>query len=231
MNDTPKPWYAHHGNYEGKYPPFFNLRGLHWYDKLLADLPEIKDLLQLDKLNTKRHFDTDRVEGQGWLGEVFLFWGVRNEKAIQKTSALFEYLKDIPGIVQISVSVLNPKTRIKAHTGDTDAIYRLHIPISIPSQLPECGLTVAGITRPWDENDIIVFCDAYLHEAWNMTDKIRVILIVDVLQEEFLSQSDKICRTVLAAMKYQYIAAKVPFLKNAHKWVPKWIKNIVRKIL
>ena len=231
MKNEPKPWYAHNGKYDGKYPPYFDLNGLPWYDKLLSDIPKIKDKLLLDELNTKQHFDTDRVEGGGWWGEAFLFWGLRNERMIDQGRDLFEYFKDIPGMVSLSVSILKPNTRIKAHTGDTDAIYRLHIPIYIPAQLPECGFTIAGISKPWAENNIIAFCDAHLHEAWNLTDEARVILILDVIQEEFLPQTDKICATVLAAMKYQKIAFKYKFVLTIAKFIPQSIKDIVRKFL
>ncbi len=212
-------------------PPYFHLDGVEWYDKLKHHIPDIRAKFKIDQLVIKEHFNKSGVEGTGWWGGAFMFWGLRNEEMILKGADVFEYFKNIPGLVSLSVSMLKPKTRLKGHIGDTDAIYRVHIPIDIPAQLPECGLTVAGITKPWMEDEIIVFCDAYFHEAWNMTDKTRVILIADVIKEEFLPQANKVCTTVLAAMKYQKITLKYKFILKIAEFIPGWLKNIGRKFL
>ena len=88
------------------------------------------------------------------------------------------------------------------------------MPVLIPTLLPECGLKVAGITKPWIENEIIAFCDAHVHEAWNMSDKPRIVIILDVIKKDFLAQTNEICSVVLAAMQYQQAAQQYKFVKK-----------------
>ena len=231
MSSAPKVWYSYKGKYSGKNPPFYNLDGIAWYDKLKYNLPDIRDkllpFLKTDGIDIQEYFNTSMVEGTGWEGVSFMFWKLRNEKIISKGRDVFEYFNDIPGIVSLSVSILQPKTIIKGHHGDTDATYRFHIPVYIPAQLPDCGLTVAGTTKPWIENEIICFCDACFHAAWNMADKPRIIMIMDVIKDEFLPQTDKICANVLSSLKYQHFSLKYKFVKK----FPGWLKDIIRNIL
>jgi len=224
-------WYSYKPvEYSGN-TPYYDLRGKQWYDELHAALPAIKNkataFLQNKGLDVREYFDEKMVEGSKWESITFMFWGRRNDKMIAQGSEVFAYFKDIPGFISLSVSTLQPRTHIKPHHGDTDAIYRIHIPIFIPAGLPECGLRVHGTDRAWIDSDMIVFNDACVHEAWNNTDKPRMVLILDVIREEYLSQKDKICENVLSSFKYQYLTLKFKFIK---KW-PGWMKDIVRNSL
>ena len=39
-----------------------------------------------------------------------------------------------------------------------------------------------GETRHWREGEVLIFDDAYDHEAWNDTDQVRVVLFLDFLK-------------------------------------------------
>jgi hypothetical protein len=226
-----KAWYSYMRSKYGGGKPYYDLRGTAWYDELSRRLPDIRistqAFMQKKGLDIREYFDAKMVEGTKWESITFMFWGKRNEKVIEQGAEVFDYFKDIPGFVSLSVSVLQPRTHIKPHHGDTDAIYRIHIPIHIPAQLPECGLRVSGIDKPWIENEMVVFNDACLHEAWNMTASPRIVLIMDVVREELLPYRKRICSNVLSSFKYQYFTLKFKFIK---KW-PGWMKDIVRNCL
>ncbi len=229
-----KIWYAYNGKkFAGTNPPFYDLKGIPWYDKLNADLPGIREkvlaFLKKEGLNKQEYFHTDRVEGASWNIVSFMYWGLRNEKVINIGKDIFEYFNNIPGLISMTASILQPKTRIKGHDGDTDAIYRVHIPIYIPAQLPDCGLTVAGVTRPWMEDEITVFCDAYFHEAWNMTEEPRIVLIVDIVREEFLPQTEEITANVLSSILYEEFFFKYKFMNRLPAWLSKRIKKLFRR--
>jgi aspartyl/asparaginyl beta-hydroxylase (cupin superfamily) len=74
-------------------------------------------------------------------------------------------------------SLLAPHTRIPAHTGSTNVRLVLHLPLIVP---PGCGFRVGNETREWEEGKAWVFDDTIEHEAWNGSDKLRVILIMDI---------------------------------------------------
>ena len=75
------------------------------------------------------------------------------------------------------VSKLGPGTRIKPHRGPTNLRLRCHLGIKIPDG--DCGLTVGGETRRWQEGKCMVFDDLLEHEAWNHTSQPRIVLILD----------------------------------------------------
>jgi aspartate beta-hydroxylase len=74
-------------------------------------------------------------------------------------------------------SLLKPKTRIPPHTGGSNVRLVTHVPLIIPES---CGFRVGNETREWVPGKAWVFDDTIDHEAWNMSDKLRVILMFDV---------------------------------------------------
>lgn len=226
-----KVWYSFRNNgvYNGSAPAFFDLRGKKWFDDLVANLPAIQqgviDFVQSRGKTQGEYFNKELVEGQTWEGFGFLLWGKRNEANIKDGDAFLKYFFPIPGLVSFSISVLSPRTHIIEHFGDTDANYRLHVPILIPASLPDCGFKVSGTDVAWD--NIFAFSDAHLHEAWNNTDKPRIILMVDVLREELLPESKNICSNVLSLLELQKLYLSNKLVRNA----PWYVKGILRHLL
>jgi aspartate beta-hydroxylase len=74
-------------------------------------------------------------------------------------------------------SLLKPKTRIPPHEGVSNVRLVTHVPLIIPEG---CGFRVGNETRQWVPGKAWVFDDTIEHEAWNDSDKLRVILLFDV---------------------------------------------------
>jgi aspartyl/asparaginyl beta-hydroxylase (cupin superfamily)/glycosyltransferase A (GT-A) superfamily protein (DUF2064 family) len=74
-------------------------------------------------------------------------------------------------------SILRPRTRIPPHTGVTNARTIVHLPLIVP---PGCGFRVGGETREWKVGEAFAFDDTIEHEAWNDSDELRAVLILDV---------------------------------------------------
>jgi aspartate beta-hydroxylase len=74
-------------------------------------------------------------------------------------------------------SILEPNTRIPAHTGVTNTRMTVHLPLIIPEG---CGFRVGATTREWQPGKAWVFDDTIEHEAWNDSDTPRAILIFDI---------------------------------------------------
>ncbi len=74
-------------------------------------------------------------------------------------------------------SILDPNTRIPPHTGVTNTRCTVHLPLIVP---PDCGFRVGATTREWVPGQAWVFDDTIEHEAWNLSDTPRAILIFDV---------------------------------------------------
>lgn len=85
---------------------------------------------------------------------------------------------DQPGRTPTAMfSLLKPKTRIPPHVGVSNARLVTHLPLIVP---PGCGFRVANETRQWVPGQAWVFDDTIEHEAWNDSDKLRVVLIFDI---------------------------------------------------
>lgn len=235
MAKVPKIWYHEKGGYTGQNPPYYDLNGVPWFDKLQQNLPDIKQkvaaLLKTEGVDIQHYYNPALVRNGWWGGLLFLDWRMRNEETIDKGKEVFAYFRDIPGLVNLTVSILKPNTRLHGHCGYTDAVYRIHLPVYIPAGLPECGMTVAGITKTWTDGELLPFCDAHYHEVWNNTNEPRIIMIMDVLKEEFLPQIDKICADALYDIRLQKQVLKSKNLQKIAKWMPDWMKSIARKIL
>jgi aspartyl/asparaginyl beta-hydroxylase (cupin superfamily) len=74
-------------------------------------------------------------------------------------------------------SLLAPRTRIPPHTGVANTRLVCHLPLIVP---PNCGFRVGETTREWRMGEAFVFDDTIEHEAWNESDELRVVLIIDL---------------------------------------------------
>jgi len=87
----------------------------------------------------------------------------------------------------ILFSLLRPGARIPPHHGVLNARLICHLPLVVPDR---CGFRVGNETRAWEEGKLLVFDDSIEHEAWNDSDRDRVILIFDVWRPE-LTAADR----------------------------------------
>jgi aspartyl/asparaginyl beta-hydroxylase (cupin superfamily) len=86
-------------------------------------------------------------------------------------------LADMPGRAPtVFFSLLRPRTRLPAHTGVSNLRAIVHLPLIVPEG---CGFRVGGETRRWEEGRAFAFDDTIDHEAWNDSDALRAILILD----------------------------------------------------
>jgi Aspartyl/Asparaginyl beta-hydroxylase len=84
-------------------------------------------------------------------------------------------------------SLLAPRTRIPPHTGVANTRLVCHLPLIVP---PNCGFRCGATTIEWQVGRTFVFDDTIEHEAWNDSDELRVVLIVD-LWPPSLSQGER----------------------------------------
>jgi beta-hydroxylase len=52
----------------------------------------------------------------------------------------------------------------------------------VPEQSDRLAIRVGKQVCHWHEGKVLIFDDAYEHEAWNHTDKTRVVLFVDFVK-------------------------------------------------
>jgi aspartate beta-hydroxylase len=102
-------------------------------------------------------------------------------------------LSDIPGRTPtVFFSILRPGTHLPPHTGVSNTRAVVHLPLIVPSK---CGLRVGGETREWKVGEAFAFDDTIEHEAWNKSDELRAILILDVWNPHISSEERALLRT------------------------------------
>lgn len=103
-----------------------------------------------------------------------------NAKHCPKTLAAIAEMDQphVPGASPNAMfSLLAPRTRIPPHTGVANTRLVCHLPLIVP---PNCGFRVGDTIREWRIGEAFVFDDTIEHEAWNDSDELRVVLIIDV---------------------------------------------------
>ena len=202
-------------DYKGSESPYKDADNFNWANEFSSNSAKIKEELHqyLHAHELKSYFNTSMVTRQnGWRTIALKTWSVelfKNQKHFPFTTSL---LIKYPQIVSASFNLLEPNSKIIPHCGDTNAIYRCHLGIEVPAGLPDCGLKVKNEPREWKNGQWLIFMDAYVHEAWNNTDKERYIFLIDVMREEFLPGKKYICSTVLTSLFLQKRAQKIKFL-------------------
>ena len=76
---------------------------------------------------------------------------------------------------------------IPAHTGMINTRLIAHLGLIVPEG---CGFRVGNDSRPWAPGKVWLFDDTIEHEAWNRSDKDRIILIFEVWKPE-LSEAER----------------------------------------
>jgi aspartyl/asparaginyl beta-hydroxylase (cupin superfamily) len=215
--------------YDGTEPAFADPTEFAWTAEFERNADAIKkELLEYLKNNQlEGYFISSMVSRpESWKTISITTWGIeqyKNQKYFPITNAL---VKKYPQIVSASFNLLEPNSRILPHCGDTNTIYRCHLGLEIPGGKPHCGLTVRSETREWQSGKWLIFMDAYMHEAFNLTDKNRLIFVVDVVRDEFIDKKKQICAIVRTSLFLQRRWEKYTFLKSLPQRTVKLIAKL-----
>jgi aspartate beta-hydroxylase len=98
-------------------------------------------------------------------------------------------------------SILDAGTRIPPHSGVTNTRLTVHLPLIVP---PGCGFRVGSETREWVPGRAWVFDDTIEHEAWNLSDVPRAILIFDIWNPFLTPAERELVRAVTEAVGTYY---------------------------
>ena len=212
-----EPWFADEGGlYSGSEPFFYDPGQFAWTGRLCDGWTVVRDELGLSGATKdfQPYMDADMASRPDrWRTFGLMFWGVRSSRNIALLPRTWSLVRDIPGLVACSLNLLEPKTSIKPHVGNTDAIMRCHLGLAIPDAAPRCGFRVGSETRSWSNGELLMFCDAHEHTAWNNTDQARYVMVIDVMRDEFLSRTREICTRVRSEIRLNADLKTVPWVR------------------
>ena len=195
---------------------FYDRRSFPFFDKIEAATADIRaEMLQV--LNEENAFkpyvensptrprgdSTGLQENPDWSAFYLLRDGeivAENAARCPKTIAA---LADFPLVhvpnrsPSVLFSLLRPGARIPPHTGIVNTRLICHLPLLVP---PGCGLRVGNDTRVPMEGKAWLFDDTIEHEAWNLSDRPRVILLFEMWRPELTGNERELVRTMFGAI-------------------------------
>ena len=137
-------------------------------------LPNLQDIQEAQRMITQ----DDR-----WKIFYFYVFGTRADGSWRRCPRTAEIVESIPGMTTAMFSVLLPHKHIPPHRGPWKGMLRYHLALRTPADETAAGIRVGVRTEHWRDGRSLVFDDTFEHEAWNDSDEIRVVLIVDVIRK------------------------------------------------
>lgn len=149
---------------------------------LLAAEHGFEPFLRFDSTERVEHYLRGREGQSAWTGFFFYRHGERRDDNCARCPVTTAVLDSLPLVrirdhaPEVLFSLLTPGAHILPHRGVTNTRLVTHLPLIVPEH---CALRVGGIEHRWQEGRCVVFDDTYEHEAWNRSERTRVVLILD----------------------------------------------------
>jgi ornithine lipid ester-linked acyl 2-hydroxylase len=170
------------------------------------ELPNIQDITLDAKAIT---------QDAGWKIFLLVAYGIRSDANIALCPETWRLVQQIPGLKTAMFSIFQPGKRLPPHRGPYNGVLRLHLGLLVPEHDRNLGIRIGSEERSWNEGSVLVFDDAYEHEAWNETGKPRVVLFVDF--EKPLRFPVNIINNVLLKL-----AVLTPYLREGSENLRRW---------
>ncbi|MBB3317051.1 beta-hydroxylase [Rhizobium sp. BK181] len=177
--------YAKLGN-----PPVYDNATFPWAAEVEKAWPQIRAeldrvLLRQSELPTFQDISTDVKSissDNGWKTFFLAGFGLKSEQNIKACPQTWQSVQKIPGLKTAMFSIFEPGKHLPAHRGPYNGVLRLHLGMIVPEPADKLAIRVKDQICHWQEGKVLIFDDAYEHEAWNHTDKTRVVLFVDFVK-------------------------------------------------
>lgn len=122
-------------------------------------------------------------QDKAWKTFFLAGYGLSSERNIAQCPETWRIVQRIPGLKTAMFSIFEPGKHLPAHRGPYNGVLRLHLGLIVPeAREGELAIRVDRQVCHWQEGKALIFDDAYEHEAWNHTDKTRVVLFVDFVK-------------------------------------------------
>lgn len=187
-----------------------------WFDDVESALPGIRAELET-VLNepdafapyVQGHANRPKKDEMGMLNNpawsAYYLW--KNGEPVAENAARFPQtmhaLRNVPlahvpnRSPSILFSLLKPGAHIPPHNGLVNTRLICHLPVIVPGK---CRFRVGNETRDWVEGKGWAFDDSIEHEAWNGSDRTRVILLFDVWRPELTEDEKRLVVSLFEAI-------------------------------
>jgi aspartyl/asparaginyl beta-hydroxylase (cupin superfamily) len=167
--------------------PWHDPATLPWVNAVQEAFPRIRDeflALRAEGAQFAPYEDlyTKELGWRGWDTYQLYRNGAWQHEARTRCPVTFQVLEQTPhGPRDGMFTILNPGVHITPHTGGVNLLLTAHLPLVVP---PGCGIKVCDEQRGWQEGEVLLFDDSFIHEAWNNGSAQRAVLLWDVWHPE-----------------------------------------------
>jgi aspartyl/asparaginyl beta-hydroxylase (cupin superfamily) len=169
--------------------PWHQTTDLDWAEELQKSTHEIRseyfDHAAATNSDYEIKADEHSLHSGEWEWRSYIKKGVRDTAFAERcptTASVLDKCPDLQTDIPFAYtffSTMKPGTEIETHTAPCNIRLRGHLPLIVPDG--DCGITVGGVTKTYEEGQLLLFDDSYPHETWHRgEDKDRVILLFDV---------------------------------------------------
>jgi beta-hydroxylase len=168
-------------------PPIYDNAVFPWRKLIERDWRAIR--AELDHVLTRKddlpgfhELSTDVAvisQDRGWKTFFLCGYGFHSDANIRLCPQTWAACQNIPGLITVMFSILEPGKHLPPHRGPYNGVLRLHLGLIVPEPRDHLGIRVEKDVYRWREGEAVIFDDAYEHEAWNRTPHTRVVLFVD----------------------------------------------------
>lgn len=177
--------YAKLGN-----PPVYDNKVFPWVKEVEAAYPAIRAeltevLKRQSELPAFQDISSDVktiTSDNAWKTFFLLGFGVKSEANVKACPETWKAVQNIPGLTTAMFSIFEPGKHLPPHRGPYNGVLRLHMGMIVPEPADKLAIRVKDQVCHWQEGKVLIFDDAYEHEAWNHTDHTRVVLFVDFVK-------------------------------------------------
>ncbi|MGN6549642.1 MAG: aspartyl/asparaginyl beta-hydroxylase domain-containing protein [Pararhizobium sp.] len=206
-------------------PPVYDTGMFPWAREVEADWKLIR--AELDKVLVRRgelpafHEISQEVRSissdRNWKTFFLCGYGIKSEEAIRQCPETWRILQKIPGLKSAMFSIFEPGKHLPPHRGPYNGVLRFHLGLIVPDEPEKIAIRIQDQVCHWQEGKALIFDDAYEHEAWNHSDKVRVVLFVD-FEKPTTFPANVTNKAVLN------LAVFTPFIREGYKAHKAWEK-------
>lgn len=164
---------------------FFETNQFNWpklleqnHNQILAEFYKVYESQQLPNIQDITPGNSFLSTDNKWKIFGLYAYGYKVEDNCAKFPLTVALLEQIKGLRGAFFSILAEKKHIPEHRGPFNGILRYHLGLQIPED-NSCKIRVGKTMCYWKKGQSFIFSEGYKHEAWNDSDQVRVVLIID----------------------------------------------------
>jgi aspartate beta-hydroxylase len=143
-------------------------------------------------------------DNRDWRMLVLKAYGITFPQNMAACPTLASVVAACPDVLSASISFLAPGKHIPPHRGPFRGVLRFYLALSMPRS--EDGsvaavLKIAGSEYRLNNGQCLLWDDTYAHEAWNESDQVRIVLLLDVWRRDMPADMQLFSRFLVSLVR------------------------------